>query len=308
MKLAKSSAWQGVWTALVTPLTRSGGTLKLDEASLRKLIESQIAGGVTGLVIAGSTGEGSLLPSEVLTDLFAKSRAIAGERIPLVAGLGIGGTEAALRQGTLAKAAGFDGLLAAPPAYIKPPQRGLIEHFLQVAGIGLPVCLYDIPGRAVAKIEVASLEKIVNDPRGKNIVALKDATGDLAKAIHVKRAVGNRIACLSGDDLTYLPYLACGGDGIISVGSHVAPRALVKLRKDFVEGRLREAEAAQLKMMPFFEALFWDSNPIPVKTLLAQGPLVAEALFCAPLSPMDEGALGRFTTLAKPLAETGILS
>lgn len=300
MKLSQPSAWAGVWTALVTPLRKEGGALLLDEESLRKLIEFQIRGGVTGLVIAGSTGEGSLLPTDVLKDLFSKARAIAGTRIPLVAGLGIGGTEAALQQAAIARAAGFDGLLAAPPAYIKPPQRGLIEHFLAIAHVGLPVCLYDIPGRAVAKIEVSTLEKILSDkrPEAKNIVALKDATGDLAKAIHVKRSVGSRIACLSGDDLTYLPYLSCGGDGVISVASHAVPKALVKLRKDFLEGRLKDAEAAQLSLMPFFEALFWESNPIPVKTLLARRGLVKEALFCAPLSPMEDEALARFDALA----------
>ncbi len=301
------TAWTGVWTALVTPLKAGKGhALQLDRRSLERLVEAQIASGVRGLVIGGSTGEGSLLPTEVHQDLLVSARKIAGDRIPLVAGLGIGGTKSALETAERAKAAGYDGLLAAPPAYIKTPQPLLAKHFLEIGRVGLPVCLYDIPGRAAAPIDVGTFAELARSraPEAKRLVAIKDATGNLQKALEIVEACApGRYAMLSGDDLTYLPYLAAGGIGVISVASHVVPRALVGITDAFFKGQMARALELQSRYMPLFSALFWESNPIPVKHLLVARKQVANAAWAAPLGPMTPARLKALVALARSLPD-----
>ena len=270
--LSLPSHWAGVWTALVTPLKKSGTRLELDRASLEKLINQQIAGGVRGLVIGGSTGEGSSLDPDIFDLLLVSAVELVAGRVPLVAGLGIGSTAHAVRVGEKAKSHGYHGLLASPPAYVKAPQRGLKQHFMAIAEIGLPVCLYEIPGRAASSIELSTLVELWNDPTpaARNFVAIKDATANLQRALDEHRLLGDRVALLSGDDGTLAPFLAAGGVGVISVVSHLVPHSMNRIvtaaqNKDFATA-LHE----QSRLNPLVEALFWESNPIPVKSLLAR--------------------------------------
>lgn len=298
--LLKSSDWKGIWTALITPLTAES---TLDERGLAALIENQIRGGIHGLVIAGSTGEGSLLSSATYERLLHKSIEIASGRIPCVAGLGIGGTDSCLRLLAIAKKVGMQGVLASTPAYIKAPQRGLVTHFLKIAQGGLPVCLYEIPSRAGSSLQDATIAEIVRHPDAERVVALKDASGDLSRVKNHRRDLGDRLALLSGDDPFFFDYLRGGGDGLISVASHIALPALKKILASFQMADFEKAESIQKTLAPLIEGLFWESNPVPVKSVLAKIRAIPEANFCAPLCAMKPELLEKLEGLVRQ-AET----
>jgi len=299
LELKNPEAWAGVWTALITPLVRKKNELLLDEKSLEFLIDDQIKRGVRGIVIAGSTGEGSLLNSPLLEKLFQLSAEIASSRVPLVAGLGIGGTEACLNNLALAKKYQFSGVLASPPAYIKAPQHALKKHYLRLATENLPICLYEIAGRAASSIDVNTLANLARekDPAAKNIVALKDASANMQRALDIGKNCHGRFALLSGDDGTFCSYLASGGSGVISVVSHFYPEVMQQILQNFESGNCKKALDLQNKIAEFVEALFWESNPIPCKTLLFDIKKVQNLEFCAPLLPMTKEKLEKLKTL-----------
>ena len=299
-RLSEPSAWQGVWTALITPLN---DRLELDESGLKSLIEAQIQGGITGLVIAGSTGEGSLLSRAVYEKLLASAREIAGSRIPLVAGIGIGGTAACLENIALAKRHNYDGVLASPPAYVKAPQRALVEHYLTLGAAGLPVCLYEVPGRAGSSLHDATILELVRSSRdgARNLVALKDASADITRPLTLRRELGDSFALLTGDDGTYLGYLANGGDGIISVASHFALASLRRVRELLHKGEARAAAAEQARLLPMIDELFREANPIPVKSAAAALGLIQQAHFAPPLCAMKPELLSNLVNLVKAL-------
>jgi 4-hydroxy-tetrahydrodipicolinate synthase len=301
LDLTKKENWSGVWTALITPLEAD---LQLDVSSLEKLMESQIRAGVTGLVIAGSTGEGSTLPEATLKTLFTESQRIARKRIPLVAGLGINGTAPAVRNAELAKSHGFQGLLASPPAYIKAPQRGLKIHFSKIAEVGLPVCLYEVPGRAASSLQVATLADLV--AQNKMFVATKDATGDLSRMIECTEKIGPRIAFLSGDDLSYHGFLCHGGQGVISVLSHFFPKTMVRMTTLVREGKWAESLLLQSKVQKFTESLFLESNPMPTKSLLKKLGMIQNDVFVPPLVPMEESLLQKTYDLYQALRKESL--
>ncbi len=286
--LNEPKGWHGVWTALVTPLQKSSMGLELDVPSLKKLMDSQIENGVHGFVIAGSTGEGSLLSEKNYEHLLREAHQIAKGRVPLVAGLGIGGTDTCLAKAKLAKTIGYQGVLASPPAYIKATQEGLIAHFLKIAECEIPVCLYEVPSRAASSIQVATIEKILtsNNPSKKWIVAIKDATGDLRRLCDEVLASKNKLALLSGDDGTFAPFALSGGHGCISVASHFLPKGLNKILNFAKQGQTQSATEVQNHINAFVDALFWESNPIPVKSLLAANHRINTDNFYEPLRPM----------------------
>ncbi len=285
-RLTKKENWYGAWTALVTPLVESNGDLKLDTKSLEKLIDSQLdAGCLTGLVIAGSTGEGSLLDEALYRELLESAKKFVGGKVPLVAGIGIGGTLSCLRNTRIAKELGYDAVLASPPAYIKTPQRGLVEHFLAVASIGLPVCLYEVAGRAGSSLSVDTIDSLCHSahPSSENIIAVKDASGDILRALESSQRFGEKVALLSGDDFTLQAFIASGGHGAISVATHVIPKSMKKIIDATLAGELSVAARIQYDMQPLLRGLFKDSNPIPVKSLCHKLGLISNLVFCPPL-------------------------
>jgi 4-hydroxy-tetrahydrodipicolinate synthase len=294
MKTLKNAEdWHGLWTALVTPLKRQGREIALDEEGLRGLIEDQIRKGIDGLVIAGSTGEGSLLGDTLYTQLLTKALEIVAGRIPLVAGLGIGGTLSCLENAKKAKALGYQGLLAAAPAYVKAPQRGLVEHFLSIARVGLPVCVYEVPGRAASSISVETMQELFThkDPAAANLIAIKDATGDIDRAMRESIFCKGRAALLTGDDPSFFPFLKSGGDGAISVATHFLPGRMRSIYNAARGGNDAAGVEEQVKINPFVNLLFREANPIPVKTLIYAVGMIQEPLFCPPLVPMDNSLL-----------------
>lgn len=296
------SVWRGIWTALVTPLNPD---CSVDEKSLENLIEHQISLGVKGLVIAGSTGEGSLLSAKSFEQLLRASKRTVGKRIPLVSGLGIGGTESTIEKAKLAKDLGFDGVLASPPAYVKAPQRGLLDHFLKVADVGLPVCLYEIASRAAVSIHVQTLKNLFSDnsPAAKNIVAVKDASADLQRASATFGICGESWALLSGDDGTFIPFLAAGGQGLITVVGHFCPKRLNQAMAAFKNGDSGLAKKIQSELLPVIDSCFAESNPIPTKAYLKDLGMISSETLLSPLCPMDRGVFEKNIPIVRKFFE-----
>jgi len=302
--LATPQHWHGLWTALVSPLKSVGGKQEIDVKSLASLIERQLnTKTLTGLVIAGSTGEGSLLSEENFRSLLKEAHAIVAGRVPLIAGLGIGGTETALKNAEIIASLGYQGLLASPPAYIKSPQRGLAKHFSAVASVGLPVCLYEIAGRAVSTIQIETLQEILSNPANKNIVAMKDASADIPRQMRSSELFGNRIALLSGDDFTLAPFMASGGHGVISVATHVVPKRMKRIYDLCVAGDFEAAVAEQNLIRPLVDSLFWESNPIPVKTLVKDLGWIETEVFSPPLEATEPGKRSKILSLFKEMGD-----
>lgn len=297
--LKKKENWAGVWTALITPFKASALGAVLDEPSLKNLIETQIEAGIHGLVIAGSTGEGSLLSDGTYEKLLESVATINNGRIALVAGLGIGGTESSLRRLAVAKRYLFNGVLASPPAYIKAPQRGLRQHFLRLADEGLPICVYEIPGRAAQSIELNTLKEICHPDAGGSplIVAVKDATANMERALHSFKVVGEQVALLSGDDGTFVPFQSLGGRGIISVVSHFAPRLMVSTFKACEAGEFAKARRYQVQMSSLIDGIFLESNPVPTKALAHRLNMISENVLMSPLCPMKPALIDQLVSI-----------
>jgi 4-hydroxy-tetrahydrodipicolinate synthase len=292
-KLKKSSDFYGVWTALVTPFD---STRAIDRKSFKALIEDQLKAGIHGFVVGGSTGEASLMPEKQYEELLSLAREYA-PNTPLLAGLGIGGTESCLKNSALAVKLGYDGLLASPPAYVKAPQRALVKHFLKLAQSEAALCLYEIPGRSASSIATDTLEEILKHPDSRRILAIKDATANIPRAMEEAQRFGSRMALLTGDDETFHSFLAAGGNGVISVATHVVPKEFVQIFELMKTGDTRAALKLQITLNPLIAALFWESNPIPVKSLLHKLRRLPVLEFKEPLCSMNDELLEKLLKL-----------
>lgn len=274
--------YQGVFTALVTPFTEKGG---VDEAALKRLVEDQIAAGVAGLVPMGTTGESPTLSHEEHMDVVGKVVKWTNGRVPVIAGTGSNSTDEALHLTQKAKDQGATASLQVVPYYNKPNQEGLYRHFMALADqVDLPLIVYNVAGRSAKNLETDTLMRLASHP---NVVGVKEASGDLVQIMDVLARRPKGFSVLSGDDNLLLAFLALGGDGVISVASHLVPQGLVELTKAGLEGRIARARELHFQLLPVFKACFIDTNPIPVKTALAfQGRMLET--FRLPLCPMDE--------------------
>jgi 4-hydroxy-tetrahydrodipicolinate synthase len=281
------SRFGGVMTAILTPIR--GGAV--DVEALRGLARSQIAEGVSGLVACGSTGEAATLTNAEQATVVRVVAEEAAGRVPVIAGVGARSTHGAIAEARRAAAAGANALLVVTPAYNKPTQDGLLAHFRAVAdATELPNILYNVPGRTACDLLPPTVAALAEHPR---IAGLKEATGDLTRAADVRRVVPHDFALLSGDDFTYLPFIAVGGDGCISVLSNIAPRQLVGIDQLARAGRREEALAAHLLLLPLLHALFGESNPIPVKTAAAWLGILPSAELRLPLTRLTEAGADR---------------
>jgi 4-hydroxy-tetrahydrodipicolinate synthase len=290
--------FEGLTVAMVTPFR--GGALDLEATD--RHIEFMITGGVEGLVISGSTGEAATCTHEERRTLwrFAKER-VRG-RVPLVAGTGTNNTAESIALTRLAEELGLDGAMVVTPYYNKPTPRGQVAHFTAVAkSTRLPLILYNVPGRTATNTMPETLEQVQDLP---NVVAVKEASGSLDQASAVRARC--RMTLLSGDDSLTLPMIAVGAAGVISVAGNVAPRPMRVLCDHARAGRLAEAEAQHRLLLPIFKALFIESNPGPVKFLLAAMRLIENELRLplVPVEPASERAiLAAARTAGIPLAE-----
>lgn len=285
----------GAYTAIVTPFNRDGS---VDFVRLRELVEWQIASGITGIVPVGTTGESPTLDYAEHEKVIEETIRVANRRVKIIAGTGANSTAEAVELTKHAKAAGADATLQVTPYYNKPMPAGLIRHFSAVADLGLPVVLYNVPGRTSREIPIDVAVKLAEHP---NIVAIKEAGGSVERVSQLVRRC--RLTVLSGDDSLTLPMIAVGARGVISVVSNVAPKAVVDLVATALAGRLDEARALHLKYYPLFTDLFIETNPVPVKAALAMMGRIEE-IYRLPLCEMEPKTRAQ---LEKTLRETGVL-
>jgi len=273
----------GAMTALVTPFRDR----EVDTRALEALVEAQIAGGINALVPCGSTGEAATLTHEEhLAVVRAVVRAARG-RVPVIAGTGSNSTAEAIRLTRGAEEAGADAALLISPYYNKPTQDGIYRHYAAVAdATGLPLILYNIPGRTGSNITPDTIARLARLP---NIAGVKEASGNLAQVLEIIDESGADFGIYSGDDILTLPIMAAGGHGVIAVGANLMPRAYVELTDALLAGDLERARMQNHRLLPLMMALTLEVNPIPVKTALAMMGQCADE-FRLPLTPMSPGA------------------
>ena len=289
---------QGVFTALVTPFNKDGS---LDEKALRNLVETQITRGISGLVPVGTTGESPTLSHDEHHKVIEIVIDQTNKRVPVIAGTGSNCTAEAVDLTKNAKAAGADYTLQVAPYYNKPSQEGFYRHFSAVADEGgLPVIIYNIPGRSGKNIENATMFRLAVHP---NIAGVKEASGSIVQMMDVIDGTPDDFAVLSGDDGMGLPMIAAGGDGIISVVSNVYPEKMEALVKACLESDMVKARKLHYELTPLFRAMFIDTNPIPVKYAMARMGFMEE-LYRLPLCPMTDA---NKAVVDEALKKTGLL-
>jgi 4-hydroxy-tetrahydrodipicolinate synthase len=278
---------QGAITAIVTPFKNG----KLDEEAYRGLIEFQIEGGIHGIVPCGTTGESATLSHAEHKRVVEICIEQVKKRVPVIAGTGSNNTAEAVELTLHAQQAGADFALMITPYYNKPTQEGLYQHYKTIcAATKIPIVVYNVPSRTSVNLLPETVARLMDFP---NILAIKEATGDLKQCAKIVELCGDRITLLSGDDFTVLPLLAIGGKGVISVVSNVAPRDMAGMCTAFFQGDLDAARKLHYKMWPLMEAMFYETNPAPAKTALKMlGKITGEVRqpLC-PLSPANEEKL-----------------
>ena len=288
---------QGTITAMVTPFAKDG---TVDYGRLRAIVDEQVAGGVEGICAVGTSGESPTLSHEEHHEVIAKTIEFAAGRTKIVAGTGANSTAEAV---SLTKAAiamgGADACLQVTPYYNKPNAEGLYRHFMTVADLGLPVILYNVPGRAGKEIPLDVVVRLAKHP---NVIAIKEAAGSVERVSAIKSLVPD-FTVLSGDDSLALPMIAVGAEGVISVASNVIPKEMGDMIRLALAGKFVEARAYHAKYYRLFHDLFIDVNPVMVKEALAlMGK--CERTFRLPLCETDDAKLAQ---MKKTLADLGLV-
>ncbi|MBI4355608.1 MAG: 4-hydroxy-tetrahydrodipicolinate synthase [Candidatus Omnitrophica bacterium] len=258
----RQNRWQGSMVALVTPFRRGS----VDEPRLRQLIEWHIAQGTSAIVPCGTTGESATLSMrehEQVIDLCVQA---ARGRVPVIPGTGSNNTAEAVELTKFAERTGADAALVISPYYNKPTQQGLFLHFKAVAeAVELPIIVYNIASRTAVNIEPETMARIAEI---KQIVGVKEASGNLEQMSRIRQLCGERFALISGDDALTLPILAIGGTGVISVVANLVPSLVAAMIRVFQDGNVAEARKWHAKLLPLTRAMFLETNPIPVKTAM----------------------------------------
>ena len=282
----------GAYTALVTPFAADGS---VDYGRLRALVEEQIAAGVAGLVPVGTSGESPTLSHVEHIDVIRAVVEAVGHRVQVIAGAGSNSTAEALTLTRGAIEAGADATLQVAPYYNRPTQSMLVAHFTALADLGKPVVLYNIPGRTGVEIAIPTVAELAKHPM---VQCVKEAGGNVDRVSKTLDVCD--IAVLSGDDSLTLPMMSVGASGVISVVTHVAPKAVVEMVRAASEGRFADALAIHRKYYSLFTGLFLETNPVPVKAALeltGHGP----AVYRAPLGTMSEANLNKLREILRKL-------
>jgi len=278
----------GSIVALVTPFKNGA----VDWQSLEGLVEFHLQNGTHGIVPCGTTGESATLSHQEHDEVIRAVIKAVKKRIPVIAGTGSNSTDEAVRLTREAEKSGADGALMISPYYNRPTQEGIYQHYKRVASeVGIPIIIYNIPGRTGSKIEPETLARLAEI---ENIAGVKEATGSVDQAIDVIRLCGDRFAVYSGEDSLIFSLMALGGKGVISTVANIAPKQTAQLTEACLMGDWEKGRDTQFKLVPLIRTLFIETNPIQVKTALGvMGKCTAELRL--PLTPMAEGNLQKLT-------------
>lgn len=268
-------------TALITPFKND----KIDLGSFEKLVRHQLENGIEGFVINGTTAESPTLNKEERQELFTCANELSGNQIQLVMGTGSNDTKKTIEETQQAQEMGADAALVVVPYYNKPPQRGLVEHYKAIANNSdLPIILYNVPGRTITSL---SLESIVELSAVKNIVGIKEASGNIEFARKIHQSCGDDFVLLSGDDGTYVDFLKAGGHGVISVATHVIPQQMLQWKK-WVQTHQSELAEKDIQLYKkLIDLLFIEANPIPVKKACELMGIISTAQLRLPLVELE---------------------
>ncbi|MEO0138095.1 MAG: 4-hydroxy-tetrahydrodipicolinate synthase [candidate division WOR-3 bacterium] len=289
--------YKGSYVAIVTPFKDD----TLDETGLKENLKFLIENGSAGIVACATTGESPTLSDEEYERVIKISLEIADGRIPVIAGAGTNSTAKTIKIAQKAQQYGANGLLVVTPYYNKPTQQGLYQHYKAVSSAtDLPIIIYNVPGRTGVNILPSTVARLAKDC--KNIVGIKEASGNLDQVSELVSLVGEGFDILSGDDSLTLPMLAIGAKGVISVIANIFPRAVADMCRFFFEGRFSEAKELHIKMFPVVKALFIETNPIPIKKAMELMGMAAGNPRL-PLAPMSEE---NTILLRKRLMEYGV--
>jgi 4-hydroxy-tetrahydrodipicolinate synthase len=291
--------FKGSLVALITPM-REDGTV--DEKAYADFVDWQIKEGTHGVIPVGTTGESPTLSHQEHRRVVEIAIEVSNGRVPVIAGAGSNSTEEAIALTRHAKEAGADAALIVTPYYNKPTQEGMFLHFSAIAdAVDLPIIIYNIPPRSVVDMSVDTMARLA---KHRNIIGVKDATANLARPLHTRRACGDDFCQLSGEDHTALSFNAAGGHGCISVTANVAPRLCSEMQTAWAEGRVKDAMTLQNRLVPLHDALFSETSPGPVK--FAASLLGKTSERCRlPLAPLMEPTRAR---VKAAMTEVGLLN
>ncbi len=290
----KKTVFTGAATAIITPFKDN----KIDYESFARLIEWQISEGIDAIVVCGTTGEASTLTDEEHKEAIKFAVDTVAGRIPVIAGTGSNDTDYAIEMTKFACEAGADAVLVVTPYYNKATQKGLIKSFTAIADASTkPVILYNVPSRTGCNILPTTAAALA---KHENIVAIKEASGNISQIAELARLVDGKMDIYSGNDDQIIPILALGGKGVISVLSNPMPRATSKLCHNFLDGNIAESRKDQLELLPFIGALFCEVNPIPAKAAMAEMGFCENSLRL-PLTEMEDDHKAKMIEIMKEL-------
>ena len=276
----------GSLVALVTPMDTKGN---VDHVSLKKLVEYHIESGTSAIVSVGTTGESATLDHHEHIDVIKRTIDYADGRIDIIAGTGSNATKEAIELTRQVENIGVVGCLTVAPYYNKPTQEGLYQHFKAIAeNTALPQILYNVPGRTCSDIKPETVGRLA---KIKNIVALKDATGDLSRVYKTRKLVGDEFKLLSGDDATFLDFIILGGNGVISVTANVAAKQVATVYELAINNQIQQARALNDTLMALHTNLFIEPNPTPAKWACTRLGLMANGTIRLPLVPLSDAAI-----------------
>lgn len=279
----KNPSFGRLLTAMVTPFN-ADGSVNYEKAA--DLAEWLINNGSDGLVVAGSTGEAATMSAEEKLELFRVVVNRINKRVPVIAGTGSNNTTDSVKMTKMAEAMGVDGALIVGPYYNKPTQEGFYQHFAAVAqSTGLPIIVYNVPGRTASNISPAIVARLAAD--FENIVAIKEAAGNVAQVAELYSVLPEEFTIYSGDDGLILPFMSVGATGLISVLSNIGGGILQDVMQAYEDGRVREAAKLNARMVPLANAMFIETNPIPVKAAVTLVTGIDAGQPRLPLTPME---------------------
>jgi 4-hydroxy-tetrahydrodipicolinate synthase len=294
--------WTGCGTALVTPFTRDGA---VDEAGVKRLAKRQLDAGIHFLVPCGTTGESPTLTDDERVRVVELIVEEAAGRVPVLAGAGGYDTKDVIHSAKRMKRAGASGILSVTPYYNKPTPEGLFQHYSAIAGdVGLPVIVYNVPGRTGCNVDVATLVRLSGVP---GIAGVKEASGNMAQMVEICAAVPRDFIVLSGDDALTLPLMAVGGRGIVSVASNEVPAEMSRMVEQAEANDFAAARRIHAELMPLLTVNFIESNPIPVKSAMAMMGLLEE-VYRLPMVPPRDASRAKIRQVLEARGALGALA